>query len=77
MSLNTLTKSLIIGAVASSMFGCASTPSTTSIPTAELSGAKVDIKQLSGSWEDDRKPEDIVKEIKNARKNSIKLEEGF
>ena len=33
--------------------------------------------ELSGSWEDDRKPEDIVKEIKTARKNSIKLEEGF
>jgi len=33
--------------------------------------------ELSGSWEDDRKPQNIVKEIKNARKNSIKLEEGF
>jgi len=33
--------------------------------------------ELSGSWEDERKPEDIVKEIKNARKNSIKLKEGF
>ena len=33
--------------------------------------------ELSGSWEDDRKPEDIVKEIKNARKNSIKLKKGF
>ena len=32
---------------------------------------------LSGSWEDDRKPEDIVKEIKRARKNSKKLMEGF
>jgi hypothetical protein len=33
--------------------------------------------ELSGSWEDDRKPEDIVKEIKKARKNSMKLDEGF
>jgi len=32
---------------------------------------------LSGSWEDDRKPEDIVKKIKRARKNSKKLIEGF
>ncbi len=33
--------------------------------------------ELSGSWEDERKPEDIVKEIKRARKNSKKLKEGF
>ncbi len=33
--------------------------------------------ELSGSWEDNRKPEDIVKEIKRARKNSKKLKEGF
>jgi hypothetical protein len=33
--------------------------------------------ELSGSWEDNRKPEDIVKEIKRARKNSKKLEQGF
>lgn len=33
--------------------------------------------ELSGSWEDGRKPEDIVKEIKRARKNSKKLKEGF
>jgi len=32
---------------------------------------------LSGSWEDSRKPEDIVKEIKSARKNSKKLKQGF
>ena len=33
--------------------------------------------ELSGSWEDERKAEDIVKEIKRARKNSKKLKEGF
>lgn len=33
--------------------------------------------ELSGSWEDNRKPEDIVKEIKRARKNSKKLKQGF
>jgi hypothetical protein len=33
--------------------------------------------ELSGSWEDDRTPEDMVKDIKRARKNSIKLKEGF
>ena len=33
--------------------------------------------ELSGSWEDERRPEDIVKEIKRARKNSKKLKEGF
>ena len=33
--------------------------------------------ELSGSWEDERKAEDIVKEIKRARKNSIKLRKGF
>ena len=33
--------------------------------------------QLSGSWEDNRKPEDIVKDIKRARKNSKKLKQGF
>jgi hypothetical protein len=33
--------------------------------------------QLSGSWEDNREPEDIVKEIKRARKNSKKLKQGF
>jgi hypothetical protein len=32
--------------------------------------------ELSGSWKDERKPEDIVKEIKRARKNSKKLKEG-
>ena len=33
--------------------------------------------ELSGSWEDERKPEDIVKEIKRARRNSKKLQKGF
>jgi hypothetical protein len=33
--------------------------------------------ELSGSWEDNREPEDIVKEIKRARKNSKKLKQGF
>ena len=33
--------------------------------------------ELSGSWEDDRNSESIVKDIKRARKNSNKLKEGF
>jgi len=33
--------------------------------------------ELSGSWDDDRERENIVKEIKRARKNSKKLTEGF
>ena len=33
--------------------------------------------ELSGSWEDARTPEEIVKEIKNARKGSKKLSKGF
>lgn len=33
--------------------------------------------ELSGSWRDSREPEDIVKEIRLARKNSKKLKEGF
>jgi hypothetical protein len=33
--------------------------------------------ELSGSWEDDREPGEIVAEIKAARKNSKKLRKGF
>ena len=33
--------------------------------------------ELSGSWEDDREPEEIVAEIKAARKNSKKLRKGL
>jgi len=33
--------------------------------------------ELSDSWEDDRNTQDIVKEIKRARKKSKKLSEGF
>ena len=33
--------------------------------------------ELAGSWEDDRSPEEIIDEIKSARKNSPKLSEGF
>lgn len=33
--------------------------------------------ELSGSWEDSKGPEEIVAEIKSARKNSQKLMEGF
>ena len=33
--------------------------------------------ELSGSWEDKRKPDDIVKEIKHVRRNSKKLQKGF
>jgi hypothetical protein len=32
---------------------------------------------LSGSWRDDRKPEEIISEIRKARKNLKKLERGF
>ena len=32
---------------------------------------------LSGSWEDQRPAEDIIAEIKAARRNSPKLKEGF
>jgi len=32
---------------------------------------------LSGSWEDSRNPDEIIASIKNARKNSKKLESGF
>ncbi len=33
--------------------------------------------ELSGSWEDAREPQVIVKELKRARKNSEKLAKGF
>ena len=32
---------------------------------------------LSGSWEDDRPPEQIVKELKAGRRSSRKLRKGF
>jgi len=32
---------------------------------------------LSGSWEDDRTPEEIIREIKKARRNSKKLRKGI
>ena len=44
--------------------------------TAARSPAQV-LLELSGSWEDDRSAEQIVKEIKSARKSSRKLENGF
>ena len=44
--------------------------------TATKSPAQV-LLELSGSWEDDRNAEQIVREIKSARKNSRKLEKGF
>lgn len=33
--------------------------------------------EFSGSWEDDKKADQIIAEIKSARKNSKKLSEGF
>jgi len=33
--------------------------------------------ELSGSWEDDRPAEQIVKDLKAARKNSKKFRKGF
>jgi len=44
--------------------------------TAAKSPAQV-LLELSGSWEDDKNAEQIVKEIKSARKSSRKLEKGF
>ena len=44
--------------------------------TAAKSPAQV-LLELSGSWEDDRSAEQIVKEIKSARKSSRKVEKGF
>ena len=44
--------------------------------TATKSPAQV-LLELSGSWEDDRNAEQIVREIKSARKSSRKLEKGF
>jgi len=32
---------------------------------------------LAGSWEDSRDPDEIVNELRTARKNSSKLAEGF
>ncbi len=33
--------------------------------------------ELSGSWEDDKRAQQIIAEIKEARRNSRKLAEGF
>ena len=33
--------------------------------------------ELSGSWLDDREAEEIVADIRSARRNSRKIEEGF
>lgn len=33
--------------------------------------------ELSGSWSDDRDVSDIISEIKNTRRNSTKLSDGF
>ena len=33
--------------------------------------------ELSGSWQDDRTPEAIIREIKRARRNSKKLRKGI
>ena len=46
----------------------------------QLQGTKTPAQvllDLSASWEDDRSPEQIVKELKNGRKNSQKLVKGF
>lgn len=32
---------------------------------------------LSGAWEDDRDADEIISQIRNARKNSQKLRDGF
>ena len=33
--------------------------------------------ELSGSWEDEKKSEEILSELKKARKDSTKLKKGF
>jgi plasmid stability protein len=33
--------------------------------------------ELSGSWEDPREPQEIVEDLRSARKNSKKLMKGF
>jgi hypothetical protein len=33
--------------------------------------------ELSGSWADDRKAEEIIKELRKSRRNSQKLEKGW
>ena len=33
--------------------------------------------ELSGSWKDERKPEEIIRIMKQARKNSKRLTKGF
>jgi len=44
----------------------------------ELSKSAAEVLlELSGSWHDSRKPDDIVSEIRKSRKNSKKLEKGF
>jgi len=43
----------------------------TSKPPAQI------LLELSGSWADNRHPEEIVREIKKARRNSKKLRGGF
>lgn len=40
------------------------------------SGAEA-LLALSGSWEDDRRSDDIIADIKAARQNSEKLKDGF
>ncbi len=35
------------------------------------------LMELSGSWDDSRRPEEIIRLIKTARKNSKKLKNGF
>ena len=50
MSLNTLTKILIIGVAHSLMLGCASTSSKTPA-IKEVSGTEFDVAQLTGTWE--------------------------
>lgn len=33
--------------------------------------------ELSGSWEDNRNADEIIRQIRSARKNSNKLQDGF
>jgi hypothetical protein len=33
--------------------------------------------ELSGSWDDEREAEEVISEVKKARRNSTKLSQGF
>jgi hypothetical protein len=46
------------------------------VQTTQKTPAQV-LLTLSGSWQDDKGADQIISEIRQARKKSVKLEEGF